>query len=70
VADAELVTLAVAQEVLGIDHDAEFLTIAKRRLGDLFAKLSQQAGYWARRQRCSAAMQRHPLPELRCTGFR
>jgi hypothetical protein len=30
VTDAEVVTLAVAQEMLGIDHDAEFLPLAQR----------------------------------------
>jgi len=39
VTDAEVVTLAVAQEMMGIDHDAEFLAIARRRLGHLFPKL-------------------------------
>ena len=51
--DAEVVTLAVAQEMLGIDHDAEFLTLARRLLGHLFPKLPQQPGYWKRRQRLS-----------------
>jgi hypothetical protein len=51
--DAEVVTLAVAQEVLGIDHDAEFLALARRLLGHLFPKLPKQSGYWKRRQRLS-----------------
>jgi hypothetical protein len=53
VTDAEVVTLAVAQEMLGIDHDAEFLAMARRVLGHLFPRLPQQPGYWKRRQRCS-----------------
>ena len=53
VTDAEVVTLAVAQEVMGIDHDAEFLHIARRRLAHLFPNLPKQPGYWKRRQRCS-----------------
>ncbi len=53
VTDAEVVTLAVAQEMMGIDHDAEFLAIARRRLAHLFPKLPQQPGYWKRRQRLS-----------------
>jgi IS5 family transposase len=53
VTDAEVVTLAVAQEMMGIDHDAEFLAIANQRLGHLFPKLPRQPGYWKRRQRCS-----------------
>jgi hypothetical protein len=39
VTDAEVVTLAVAQEMMGIDHDAEFLAIARRRLAHLIPKL-------------------------------
>jgi len=57
VTDAEVVTLAVAQEMMGIDHDAEFLTIAGQRLRHLFPKLPQQPGYWKRRQRCSDAIE-------------
>ena len=57
VTDAEVVTLAVAQEMMGIDHDAEFLAIARRRLGHLFAKLPQQPGYWKRRQRCAETIE-------------
>jgi hypothetical protein len=53
VTDAEVVTLAVAQEMMGVDHDAEFLAIAATRLSHLFPKLPQQPGYWKRRQRCS-----------------
>lgn len=53
VTDAEVVTLAVAQEMLGIDHDAEFLAIARRIIGHLFPRLPKQPGYWKRRQRCS-----------------
>jgi hypothetical protein len=53
VTDAEVVTLAVAQEMMGIDHDAEFLAIARQRLGHLFPTLPQQPGYWKRRQRLS-----------------
>lgn len=57
VTDAEVVTLAVAQEMMGIDHDAEFLAIAARRLGHLFPKLPQQPGYWKRRQRCAETIE-------------
>jgi hypothetical protein len=53
VTDAEVVTLAVAQEMLGIDHDGEFLTRARKLIGHLFPDLPQQPGYWKRRQRLS-----------------
>jgi hypothetical protein len=39
VRDAELVTLAVAREVMGVDHDAGLLSVARRGLGRVFAKL-------------------------------
>ena len=51
VTDAEVVTLAVAQAVMDIPSDREFLGAAKRRLGHLFHKLPRQPGYWKRRRR-------------------
>jgi hypothetical protein len=57
VTDAEVVTLAVAQEMMGVDHDAEFLAIAGKRLTHLFPKLPKQPGYWKRRQRCAAVIE-------------
>lgn len=57
VTDAEVVTLAVAQEMIGVDHDAEFLAIAAKRLSHLFPKLPKQPGYWKRRQRCAGVIE-------------
>src|SRR5690349_15230907 len=57
VTDAGVVTLAVAQEMMGVDHDAEFLAIAGKRLTHLFPKLSKQPGYWRRRQRCAGVLE-------------
>lgn len=51
VTDAEVVTLAVAQAMMDIPSDREFLTVARRRLGHLFPKLPGQPGYWKRRLR-------------------
>jgi hypothetical protein len=51
VTDAEVVTLAVAQAVMDIPSDREFLKIARRSLRELFPKLPQQPGYWKRRAR-------------------
>jgi hypothetical protein len=51
VTDAEVVTLAVAQAVMNITSDREFLAVARRQLGDLFPKLPAQPGYWKRRTR-------------------
>ena len=49
--DAEVITLAVAQELLRSGSDQEFLAQARSRLGHLFAKLPKQPGYWKRRNR-------------------
>ena len=51
VTDAEVVTLAVAQAIMDIPSDREFLAAARRRLGHLIPKLPQQPGYWKRRAR-------------------
>ena len=39
VTDAEVVTLAVAQAVMNISSDREFLAVARRQLRELFPKL-------------------------------
>jgi len=51
VTDAEVVTLAVAQAIMDIASDREFLIVAAKRLRHLFPKLPQQRGYWKRRLR-------------------
>ena len=51
VTDAEVVTLAVAQAVMNIVSDREFLAVARRQLAALFSKLPRQPGYWKRRMR-------------------
>jgi hypothetical protein len=53
VTDAEVVTLAVAQAIVDVPGDREFLAVARLRLGHLFPKLPGQPGYWKRRARCS-----------------
>ncbi|MCA1681499.1 MAG: IS982 family transposase [Actinobacteria bacterium] len=53
VTDAEVVTLAVAQAIMDIPSDREFLAVAAKRLGHLFAKLPGQPGYWKRRHRAT-----------------
>jgi hypothetical protein len=50
VTDAELVTLAVAQAVMGIPSDRRFLAVARRRLGRLFPRLPAQPAYLTRRR--------------------
>jgi len=51
VTDAEVVTLCVAQAIMGIPSDRRFLATARRRLGHLFPCLPGQAGYFKRRRR-------------------
>jgi hypothetical protein len=43
--DSELITLAVAQVLLGMPNDRQFLALAKWRLGHLFPRLIDQSGY-------------------------
>ena len=47
--DAEVVTLCVAQAVMGIPSDRRFLAVARRRLGHLFPRLVGQSGLHKRR---------------------
>ena len=44
-ADSELITLAVAQVLLGMPNDRQFLALARWRLGHLFPRLIDQSGY-------------------------
>jgi transposase len=53
VTDAEVVTLAVAQAMMDISSDRDFLAAARTRLSHLFPRLPAQPGYWKRRQRCT-----------------
>jgi len=48
---AEVVTLCVAQAIMGIPSDRRFLRVARRQLGHLFPQLPAQAGYFKRRRR-------------------
>jgi hypothetical protein len=57
VTDAEVVTLCVAQAVMDVASDEEFLAIAKKRLGHLIPKLPKQPGYWKRRLRLSETIE-------------
>lgn len=57
VTDAEVVTLAVAQAMMDIASDREFLAVAATRLGHLFPKLPKQPGYWKRRLRLAETVE-------------
>jgi hypothetical protein len=49
VTDAEVVTLCVAQAVMGHPEDPRFLAVAAKRLQHLFPKLPKQPGFHKRR---------------------
>src|SRR5271166_4426973 len=51
VTDAEVVTLCVAQAIMGIPSDRRFLRVASKRLAHLFPELPAQPGYFKRRRR-------------------
>ena len=54
--DAEIVTLAVAQTIMGMPSDRRFLRAARRQLGHLFPHLPSQDGYHKRRARLAEAI--------------
>lgn len=51
VTDAEVVTLCVAQAIMGIPSDPRFLAVATKRLCHLFPKLPKRPGFHKRRAR-------------------
>jgi hypothetical protein len=57
ITDAELVTLCVAQAIMGIPSDRRFLAVAEKRLVHLFPQLPRQSGYHKRRRRLTAAIE-------------
>jgi len=57
VTDAEVVTLCVAQAIMGIPSDRRFLAVASKRLGHLFPKLPGQPGYFKRRRKLTETLE-------------
>jgi transposase len=57
VTDAEVVTLCVAQAIMGIPSDRRFLAVAAKRLGHLFPRLPQQPGYFKRRRKLADTLE-------------
>jgi hypothetical protein len=51
VTDAEVVTLCVAQAIMGIPSDERFLAVAAKRLCHLFPRLPKRPGFHKRRAR-------------------
>lgn len=56
VTDAEVVTLCVAQAVMGLPSDRRFLAVARKRLGHLFPELPNQPGFHKRRRKLAATI--------------
>jgi hypothetical protein len=57
VTDAELVTLALAQAVMGLPSDRRFLAVARIRLRHLFPRIPGQSGYHKRRLRLAETIE-------------
>jgi hypothetical protein len=57
VTDAEVVTLCVAQAIMGIPSDRRFLAVASKHLRHLFPRIPGQAGYYKRRRRLADTLE-------------
>jgi len=57
VTDAEVVTLCVAQSMMGIPSDRRFLAVASKHLRHLFPQIPGQAGYFKRRRRLADSLE-------------
>jgi hypothetical protein len=55
--DAEVVTLCVAQSIMGICSDERFAKVATRRLRHLFPHLTQRSGFYRRRDRLAETIE-------------
>jgi hypothetical protein len=57
VTDAKVVTLCVAQAIMGIPSDRRFLAVAETRLAHLFPRLLKQPGYFKRRRKLADTLE-------------
>jgi len=57
VTDAEVVTLCVAQAIMGIPSDRRFLAVASKHLRHLFPSVPAQPGYFKRRRRLADTLE-------------
>jgi Transposase DDE domain len=57
ITDAEVVTLCVAQAIMGIPSDRRFLAVARKRLIHLFPRIPAQPGYFKRRRRLAETLE-------------
>jgi hypothetical protein len=55
--DAEVVTLCVAQAIMGIPSDRRFLAVARKHLRHLFPRIPAQPGYFKRRRRLAETLE-------------
>ncbi len=55
--DAEVLTLCVAQSIIGIGSDERFVKIAVRRLRHLFPTLTRRSGFHKRRDRLAETIE-------------
>jgi hypothetical protein len=70
ISDAEVITLCVAQAVLGISSDRRFLRAARRQLAGLFPVLPTQDAFWKRRARLTEQIERVMAAFARdCPGY-
>jgi hypothetical protein len=70
ITDAEVITLCVAQAVLGISSDRRFLRAAKRQLAGLFPVLPTQDAFWKRRARLTEQIEQVMAAFARdCPGY-
>jgi hypothetical protein len=53
ITDAEIITLSIAQAIMGIPSDRRFLALARRQIGHLFPHLPERTAYHKRRRRLS-----------------
>lgn len=58
ISDAELITLAIAQILMGLPNDRQFLALAAYRLGHLFPYRPKQSGYNKRLRRLVPEIER------------
>ncbi|MGH2831965.1 MAG: IS982 family transposase [Solirubrobacteraceae bacterium] len=57
ISDAEVITLCIAQAMMGITSDARFLRAARRQLGHLFPCLPERTAFHKRRLRLSPVIE-------------
>jgi hypothetical protein len=55
--DAEVITLCVAQSIMGVSSDARFIKIAIKQLGHLFPGLTKRSGFHKRRDRLTETIE-------------